>query len=79
MLLRRDFPERLFVKSKRYPFPAYHHRPPNQIRICSHQPNRFLARWRMIFHIAFAVHLVPRIQKQLVIAIANQRVKFGCA
>ena len=40
-----------------------------------HQRDRFGARRWRFFHLLLAIQLVPRIEKQLVIPIANQRIE----
>jgi hypothetical protein len=54
---------------------AHQNRPFDQVRILRHQPERLGARRRILFHAALAIEFVARIQKQLVIAIANQFVE----
>src|ERR1700690_352967 len=48
------------------------HGTPNQVRLTGHQANRFFARRRMVLHTFFPVNLVARVEKILVVALADQ-------
>ncbi len=52
-------------------------RPADQIGILAHQPDRFFARGRGFFHLHFAIQLISRVEEQLVIALADQRIDLG--
>ncbi|HTS31565.1 MAG TPA: hypothetical protein VMH81_37095, partial [Bryobacteraceae bacterium] len=54
----------------------HQNRPLDQVGILRHQLQSLLARWWMVLHAALAVQLVPRIQKQLVVALSDQPVEF---
>src|SRR5260370_32256598 len=60
------------VKAKDHLRTANHHRSASQIWLLGHQLDGFRARRRMLLHVSRAIQLVARIQKVLVIALADQ-------
>jgi hypothetical protein len=70
---------RLFVKAKDNLRAANEQRSPNQIGFLGHQPDGFRAGRRMLLQVAFAEEFVSRIQKLLVISIADELIEFGLA
>src|SRR5947209_7940712 len=71
-----QFLERLFVEAQNDLVATNHHRTANQVWLLRHQLERFRSRGRLLAHVAPAIELVARVQKQFVVATANQMVEF---
>jgi hypothetical protein len=70
---------RLFIESENDLLAANNDGPADQIRRLRHPPDRFRSRWRLLRHLFRSVEFVPRIQKLLVVARANQCIQLGFA
>jgi hypothetical protein len=75
----QEFLVNIFIVTKENLRSLDHDGPPDQIRLLGHESDGLGAGRRIIFHPARSINLVPRIQKVLVIAGANQFIEVGFA
>jgi hypothetical protein len=66
----------VFVVSDRHAPASHNHRSANQIRIHGHHSDSFSPGRRMVLHLLLAVDFAARVQEILVVAFANQFLKF---
>ena len=69
--------QRGLVVAEHHRLPGDHHRPPDEIRVASHEFDGLRTRGGMLRHAALAIEFVARVEEQAVVARANELIQLA--